>query len=151
MDSYEEIHNGTDKQSNYARLKSKLKIALKNEFWFEACMIEYAIIEDRTASILVHTGICKNAYDKELANKLNSIENQIGKKHPIISKKVKPDTISKIRDWKEKRNTIVHRVCRVKYEDSDIKEIALTGKAVMDEIDNAAKRISNVIKKEIRL
>ncbi len=44
--------DGYEKQELYARLKGKLKRALAAEFWYEACMIEYAIIEDRTSSIL---------------------------------------------------------------------------------------------------
>lgn len=86
-----------EKEATYKILKVKLNVALRNEFWFEACMIEYAIIEDRTSSILEHSGVCKNAYDesKKLSNKLNSIEHQIGKGHPIISRKVKKKPSSK--------------------------------------------------------
>ena len=61
-------------------------------------MIEYAIIEDRTASILLHAGITDKGWERKLSNKLNSIDLQIGKKHPIISKKVSADTIQGIRD-----------------------------------------------------
>ena len=50
----------TGKQERYALLCEKLNKAIKNEFWMEACMIEYAIIEDRTQSILYHAGIYKD-------------------------------------------------------------------------------------------
>ena len=42
----EEMITNEQKQLNYKILKSKLKKALENEFWLEAGMIEYAIIED---------------------------------------------------------------------------------------------------------
>jgi hypothetical protein len=68
-----------EKRQVYAELKSKLKLALSKEFYFEAVMLEYAIIEDSTASVLFHAGVCKNPYDssKKLSNKLNSIEQQM--------------------------------------------------------------------------
>lgn len=138
---------GREKQANYALLKVKLKIALKNEFWFEACLIEYAIIEDRTASILAYAGTCKDPYSKQLTHKLNAIEQLIGKKHLVISKKVKTEELQLIRDWKEKRNDIVHNICRIKYENDDLKEIAWDGKTVMDKISNAAQRVAKAYKK----
>lgn len=76
-----------EKRETYIELKTRLKKALSSGFWLEACMIEYAIIEDRTASILMHGGITDKGWEKKLSNKLNSIENQLGKKHPILRKK----------------------------------------------------------------
>ena len=113
------MEKNTEKQERYRILLSKLKKAIANSFWFEACMIEYAIIEDRTSSILSHSQVCKDAYNpkRKLGNKLNSIELQIGKKHPIISKKVNPDTIKDIKTWKEERNDLVHRACTMYNED----------------------------------
>jgi hypothetical protein len=138
-----------EKQEAYASLKGKLKVALKYEFWFEACMIEYAIIEDRTASILAHVGTCRNPYEKKLSNKLNAIEQLIGKRHPIISKKVKPEELSQVRTWKEKRNALTHSFFKIQYGDSDLKNIALEGKIAMDAISNAAQRVSKMSEREI--
>lgn len=136
------------KQERYALLKVKLSKALRYEFWFEACMIEYAIIEDRTSSILAHAGVCQNAYDssKKLSNKLNSIEHCIGKAHPIISKKVSADLIAKLRAWKDRRNDLVHRACTL-YSETEAREIAEAGKKLVDELSNAAQRVSNLAKK----
>ena len=80
--------SGSEKHDVYVQLKTRLKKALASGFWLEACMIEYAIIEDRTASILLHAGVTDKGWEKRLSNKLNSIEHQMGKNHPIISKKV---------------------------------------------------------------
>ena len=137
-----------EKQEHYIKLKSKLNKAVKNKFWFEACMIEYAIIEDRTSSILYYTKICKNAYDsdKKLANKLRSIEYQIGKKHPIISKKVSRDTILKILSWKDKRNDLVHRAC-VLYNEQLAEDVALEGLSLVKSISNDSAKVTRYVQK----
>ncbi len=135
-----------EKHENYIRLKAKLKKSLVGEFWFEACMIEYAIIEDRTASILLHAGITDKGWEKKLSNKLNSIENQIGKKHPIIGKKVSLATVREIREWKEVRNETVHRACITKYDEDAIRVLAIRGKELMDRISNDAKKVSRAEK-----
>lgn len=120
-------------------------------FWFEACMIEYNIIEDRTASILEHSKVCKDAHSKKLSNKLSSIEYQIGKSHPIISKKVKRDTVEHIKAWKENRNNIVHNACIRHYDEKELIEVALDGKKLVDEITNAARRVSNLSNKNLEV
>ena len=138
----------TEKQERYKLLMTKLNRAMQNEFWLEACMIEYAIIEDRTSSILFYSGISANAYDssKKLSNKLNSIEYQIGKGHPVISKKVDSETVDKIRKWKELRNDFVHRSC-VLYDEEKAKDLALQGKALCKLISNDSQKVKRMIKK----
>ena len=131
-----------EKFQAYAGLKTRLKKALASGFWLEACMIEYAIIEDRTASILLHGGITDKGWEKKLSNKLNSIENQIGKEHPIISKKVSVETVREIRQWKELRNEAVHRACITVYDESTFRTIAERGKVLMDRISNDAQKVA---------
>ena len=137
-----------EKQERYKRLHEKLSKALKNEFWFEACMIEYAIIEDRTSAILHYCKICKDAYssNKKLGNKLNSIELQIGKKHPIISKKVDPTLISSLKDWKERRNDLVHRACSL-YEENLAAEVAIEGDSLIKRLKNDSEKVKRAAKK----
>ena len=131
-----------EKHDIYVRLKVKLKKALSSGFWLEACMIEYAIIEDRTASILYHAGITDKGWEKKLVNKLNSIEHQIGKKHPIISKKVSVETINKIREWKDSRNDAVHRACIIRFDEDAFRILAEEGKKLMESISSDAKKVS---------
>lgn len=136
-----------EKREVYALLKTRLKKAMSAEFWMEACMIEYNIIEDRTASILIHTGISKNASGKKLSNKLNSIEYQIGEKHPIISAKVSAETIRAIREWKEKRNTAVHKACITRYDEETMQSLAAEGKLLVDQITNESRRVKEAVEK----
>ncbi len=133
----------------YAELKSKLKLALSKEFYFETVMLEYAIIEDRTASVLFHAGVCKNPYDssKKLTNKLNSIEQQIGKGHPAISKKFDESLIAEIRNWKEERNDFVHRACIRQCDGEELKSLAAWGNEIVCNLDNSARRVKSLADK----
>jgi len=132
---------GEEKRKLYATLKTRLKIAIEKEFYFEAIMLEYAIVEDRAASILLHTNVCKNPYDKKLSNKLNSIQHQYGKKHPIISKKFDISLIERIKVWKEKRNDSVHRSCSQPYDPEQLKELVQEGREIVRLLENCARRI----------
>ncbi len=136
-----------EKYLAYAGLKTRLKKAMASGFWLEACMIEYAIIEDRTASILLHGGITDKGWEKKLSNKLNSIEHQIGKKHPIISKKVSIETVRELREWKEQRSEAVHRACITVYDENAFRTIAESGKVLMDKISNDAQKVARADRK----
>lgn len=142
------MEKNTEKQNHYKRLKAKLNKAIKGRFWFEACMIEYAIIEDRTSSILHYAKVCENAYSssKKLGNKLNSIEHQINIKHEIISKKVNICTINQIKEWKDIRNDLVHRACTL-FDENMAKTIALEGEKLVNAISNDSSKVTRYAKK----
>lgn len=138
-----------EKRQVYAELKSKLKLALNKKFYFEAVMLEYAIIEDRTASVLFHAGVCENPYDssKKLTNKLNSIEQQIGKGHPVIAKKFNKALIGEIRNWKDERNDFVHRACIRPCDGEELKSLAEWGNEIVRNLDNTARRVKSLADK----
>ncbi|MBQ0040814.1 MAG: hypothetical protein KBS56_02155 [Clostridiales bacterium] len=142
------INQNKAKQDTYAILISKLNKAIKNEFWFEACLIEYAIIEDRTSSILDKARVCENAYSdsKLLGKKLNSIEYQIEKGHPIISKKVDLKLIQDIKKWKDERNDLVHRACTM-FDEEKAKNISVHGKELVRKLINDSAKVSRLAKK----
>ena len=48
--------DNNQKYNNYREQFKRLDRSLKNEFYLEALFIEYAIIEDRTESVLKHAG-----------------------------------------------------------------------------------------------
>ena len=136
-----------EKRKVYVELKTRLKKALSSGFWLEACMIEYAIIEDRTASILFHAGITDKGWEKKLCNKLNSLDYQIGREHPIISKKVSAETIQGIREWKDLRNNAVHRACITTYDESVFRALGEKGKELVDRISNDAQKVTRATDK----
>ena len=50
------VQNNEEKQITYATYKSQLAKAIKYEFYLEAMMIEYGIMEDRMRSFIYHIG-----------------------------------------------------------------------------------------------
>ena len=140
-----------EKQESYTYLKERLKRALASGFWFEACMIEYAIMEDRTSSILFHAGVfpAEVAFSekKMMRNKLNSIDHQIGKGHPILSKKVSQENIHQILLWIDRRNETVHRACTHVLNDEILEQIATEGKQLVDRLSNDSQKVSRLAQK----
>ena len=142
--------DNTQKADTYRMLKVRLKKALASAFWFEALMIEYAIIEDRTSSILEYGKVCKDPYsaNKLLTNKLRSIKLQIEKGHPVLSRKVDSQLIDDILTWKEERNTLVHRSCNSVYSEELAKEIAESGNDLVRRLDNDSRKVRNACRKK---
>ena len=74
----------------------KLNEALKNEFYYEAIFIEYAIIEDRTSSMLKHAKFSQKTYSETLDNKLNVIKTSPKFKNEYVEKHQTKEFIQRI-------------------------------------------------------
>lgn len=131
----ESIITGQEKYRNYAEQFSRLNRALKNEFYLEAIFIEYAILEDRTESILHHAGLW-DAYMKgkkipAIGTKLTFIRNRASVKscslHPYFS----DDLLEQLRAWKDKRNPLIHDLLNQKLGADQLKDLALEGNALI--------------------
>lgn len=124
---------------------------MANEFWLEATMIEYNIIEDQTAAIIYYAGVASKPREKKLANKLESINYQIGKGHPIISRKVSADTIQRIKDWKTRRNDSVHKACYTTFDEDNFRAISEEGKELVSMISNDSQKVKRADEKGLKL
>ena len=60
------VKDNKDKQVTYAYQMKRYKKALNNEFYFEAMLIEYAMLEDRLRSFLFYIGALRNVEDEKL-------------------------------------------------------------------------------------
>lgn len=54
------VTDNMDKQRTYREHKGRYKRAMENEFFFEALLIDYALLEDRLRSMLYHMGFLKD-------------------------------------------------------------------------------------------
>ena len=63
------VENNKEKQRTYARQLGRYKLALKNEFYFEAMLIVYAMLEDRMLSFLYYTGAIENRSTIKISKK----------------------------------------------------------------------------------
>ena len=67
-----------EKYEIYKQLSSDLTKAMKQGFYYEAIFIEYAILEDRLASVLRYAGVLtmEKAGKKNIAEKIKDIRNK---------------------------------------------------------------------------
>lgn len=119
------------KYRNYKEQFERLNKALKNEFYLEAIFIEYAILEDRTESVLRHAGLWE-AYmkGKKMANigtKLTFIKNKATAKSSTLHPYFNDDLLDQLRDWKNRRNPLIHDLLNQKLGDDDLKDLATEG------------------------
>ncbi len=64
------VSDNNDKQRTYRSNISRYNAAMKHEFYFEAMLIDYAIMEDRLSSILFHMGALANRTDSKICTKV---------------------------------------------------------------------------------
>lgn len=67
----QQITNNMEKYINYRELKGRQSAAIENGFYFEALLIDYALIEDRMQSYLYHLGILEDRLVLEMSEIAN--------------------------------------------------------------------------------
>lgn len=141
----EEIIDGQQKYLNYKEQFSRLKRALDNEFYLEAIFIEYAILEDRTQSVLEHGGYwkaCRKKCGKRpgIQAKLNFIQNLAADPACSLHKYFSDDLADRLLVWKDKRNPLIHALLKKKLGPDELKNVAEEGN---DLVRTLRTRVSN--------
>lgn len=147
----ETLLTNEEKRLVYATLKVKLKVALQQEFYLEALLLEYSILEDRLTSILRHSGLPfltkKKKREMGMEEKLNSISSAIQAQRKPIYRKIEQELIDDIMEWKEVRNALVHRSCQRLYNSDEVKDCALVGNELVRRVNNSASVIKHAVEK----
>ena len=134
-----ETISNRQKYENYREQFKRLNKALTSGFNLEAVFIEYAIIEDRTESILRHAGKWE-AYLKKRGDRQQSLNSKIGfikkqaesNRKDLLNKYFSDSLLDDILNWKEERNRLIHALLKQQLEHDEIKELAERGKALTD-------------------
>ncbi len=124
---------GQEKYQNYRNQFDRLKKALNNEFYLEAIFIEYAILEDRTESILRHSGLW-DAYMKTRKGRMANIDSKLmfihkhaqNKKY-LLSRYFADDLMLQLRAWKNERNPLIHDLLNQKLGPDALQDLAIRG------------------------
>ena len=82
------VENNQAKQQTYAKQLGRYKLAMRNEFYFEAMMIVYAMLEDRLLSFLYYTGALANRNDIKISKKTKAYLSDIVTQHEQNESKV---------------------------------------------------------------
>lgn len=146
-----------DIYENYKTQFQRLKKAMDNHFYLEAIMIEYAIIEDRTASILAYEGNKRRTYEHEkISDKLKEIKeraNQNTSNPPWIGRYFSDDNsknlIDKLLDWnKQNRNPPTHRLMRMKTTTAKLRISAELGRDLCKDLNNRANNYKRMVERK---
>jgi len=128
----ENISNA-QKYDNYKEQFVRLRRAMDNRFYLEALFIEYAIIEDRTKSILVHAGKYeaylkkRGKYQETIDSKVKYIKGFAAEKKSLLNRYFGDALLDDILVWKEERNKMVHALLNQVLSTTDIEHLADTG------------------------
>ena len=138
---------------NYRNQFSRLDKALKEEFYLEAIFIAYAIIEDRTESILRHTGKWE-AYEKSrrgrgatLDSKITYIQKMAEEKKSLCNQYLADGTLQQIREWKEERNRMIHALLKQNLSDGELAALAQAGSDLAKNLRTKTGNLNRAIQK----
>lgn len=142
----ERLPENLQKYENYKEQFKRLNSALANGFNLEAMFIEYAIMEDRTESILRHAEKweaylnSRKGRGATIDSKIRYIQKIAEQKNTLPSKYFCDDLLVRILTWKEDRNRLIHALVKQQFEHNEIRTLAEEGKTLVDEL---RKRTSN--------
>ncbi|MBR1592301.1 MAG: hypothetical protein IJ666_04745 [Ruminococcus sp.] len=123
----------------YKQNKAKLSKAMNNEFYFEALLIEYAIIEDRIDSLFRTVG-CK--LSNSLCRNLNKMRsNPIFTNNKFVRDRITIAFVEEPHEWRIARNETVHALFKATTTDTDFEKIAKDGNDLQKLLDNKVKSI----------
>ena len=113
--------------------------------------IEYAIMEDRTESILRHAEKWEAYMKKQNGRKptINSKAKYIQKlaafNNDLLHKYFADDLLDQILNWKDERNRLIHALIVQKFEHNEISTLAEHGKQLVDELRKRAGSYNRAI------
>lgn len=139
-----------EKKEKYAELMIKLNKATNEEYYYEAIFIEYAIIEDRLEALLRYAGLKykqDNGTNIDIQKKINKIQNDAKFQDSYIKKHITPKILNEIQLWKNERNRLIHNLVNAKYDNEEIKNIALQGECLAKKISNKSTLIKRYFQK----
>ena len=132
------------KYENYKEQFARLKSALNSGFNLEAMFIEYAIIEDRTESILHHADKweaylrSRKGRQVTLDSKIKYIQKIAEQKRSMPNRYFSGDLLDRVLEWKEDRNRLIHALMKQQLAHGEIGEVAAQGKSLADELRKKA-------------
>ena len=154
-----ETISNQQKYENYREQFKRLNKALANGFNLEAMFIEYAIIEDRTESILRHAGLwdayMRKRRDREpnVDSKIKYIRNCAESGVSELKKYFSDSLLDEILVWKEDRNRLIHALLKQQLEHEEVSKLAVRGDALVKLLRNRCGSCNRAIerKKKVEL
>ena len=139
------------KYENYKEQFKRLDKALKEGFNLEAIFIEYAIMEDRTSSILRYeNNRIKPKGDNQpgIESKLSKIKTISREKGSLPNRYFQDEFIDRIIAWKEERNRLIHALLKQQLSTEGLASLAEEGKVLARELSNKAGNYKRAVERK---
>lgn len=139
------------KRSNYREQFKRLNSALKNRFFLEAIFIEYAIIEDRSESILIYENNSINSKSfVSIDKKIMKIKTIAREKKSLASRYFNDEFLDELLLWKEKRNQVIHALMKQNLTSDDLEQLASQGKELANALRNKATNYKRMVERKAK-
>jgi len=149
-----ELINNYQKYLNYSEQFKRLNKAIINGFNLEAIFIEYAIMEDRTESILRHSGYwdsyikSRKGREPNMDTKIKYIIKKAENRTDYLHKYFSDNTLEQILKWKEERNRLIHALLKQKLNENEIRNLAIWGDTLTKVIRTKASSYNRYVERK---
>ena len=144
-----ETMDNKQRYETYKMISGDLKKALHNGFYYEAIFIEYAILEDRFASVLKHAHQpyqYKKGKDYGIKDLIKN-SRKWASQDKFYGERITEELKSICLEWVEHRNTLIHQLANIPYDSENVKSVALEGNEIVKVVKNKTASVINHIKK----
>ena len=146
-----ELPDNMQKYKNYKELHERLKKALKEEFYFEAVFIEYAIMEDRLESVLRYEGNSIHSKNHVSINrKIDKVKTISREKNGLARKHFTEEFLDSIYAWKEKRNPLIHALMKQSITTEELQQLALEGEVLAKDLSRRSTNYKRAVERNTR-
>lgn len=141
------------KYENYKEQFKRLKMAMSHCFYLEAMFICYAIMEDRTESILVHAGKWdaylkkRGRYQVTIDSKIKYIKSFSTQKNSLTNKYFGDEILDEIIEWKDERNRIMHALMKQNLTTEELESLASRGEMLAKTITNRSGSFTKALER----
>ena len=149
----EKAIDNQQKYENYAEQFRRLNKALVNGFDLEAMFITYAIMEDRTESVLRHGGYWdsylkkRKGKDPTINSKITYIQGKVNSGDKLMHKYFSDDLLERILVWKDERNRLIHALLQQQLEHNEVSKIAAEGEVLVKTLRSRASSYNRAVEK----
>ena len=139
---------------NYQEQCKRLSRALAGGFNLEAMFIEYALMEDRSESVLRHANmwdayvISRKGHAENIDSKIRYIMKLAENRKNLLHRYFSDELLQQILAWKEERNRLIHALLKQEFKHNEIPDLAALGKTLADKLKSQAGKYNRAADKE---
>ena len=135
------------KYRNYKEQIGRLNKAIKYGFLIEAVAIEYAIMEDRLESVLIHEGVFNSEKHGTLVRKLSLVKELQRRKGSLENKYLSVELLDSIDSWRKERNALIHALLKQNLSTEELTATAEKGNAIVKQLTSKVTSIRRQLEK----